>query len=209
MKTVKHYTWEVVALTTPLIKKKCNKCNRNSLFYCSDKFRLNSQKKYIDVWLIYRCHDCDTTYNLTILSRTKPDMIDKILLQKFMENDENLAWQYAFDSDIVKRNNVEPDYSQKEYNIIKEELSLSQMIETGSDFIEFEIKLNHNLPLKLSQIIKTGLDISTSRLDKMLSIGIISVQPIGTSQKQKVKNGMKVLLDSAKLKTFLQEIANE
>lgn len=209
MKTVKHYTWEVTALTTPLIKKKCSKCNKNTLFYCSDKFRLNSQKKYLDVWLIYRCNDCDTTYNLTILSRTKPDMIDRVLLQKFMQNDEQQAWQYALDSDVAKRNQVEHDYSQMQYNIIREELSLSQIAEIGSDFVEFEIKLDHSLPLKLNQIIRTALDISSTRLDKMLSLGIISVLPAGTSQKQKIKNGISVVVDTLKLKSLLQEVSNE
>ena len=205
MKTVKQYTWEVVALSTPLIKKKCSKCNSTTLFYSSDKFRLNSQKKYIDVWLIYKCQHCDTTYNLTIFSRTKPDMIDKALLRKLMDNDEHLAWQYAFDYDTVKRNNVELDYSCMEYKIIKEDLSLYRMVELGYESVEFVIKANYNLPFKLSQIIRMGLEISSSRLDKMLSMGIISVLPIGTIPKKKVKDGTKVILDSGKLKTFLQE----
>lgn len=122
-----------------------------------------------------------------------------------MENDEHLAWQYAFDSDMVKRNHAEHDYSQMEYTIIREELSLSQIAETDSGLVEFEIKLDYNPTLKLSRIIRMGLDISSSRLDRMLSMGIISVLPAGTTQKQKVKNGMKVVLDTGKLKAFLQE----
>ncbi|MCD8268591.1 MAG: DUF1062 domain-containing protein [Parabacteroides sp.] len=38
---------------------------------------MNSQKRNLDVWLIYRCLECDSTYNLTILSRTKPKLIKK------------------------------------------------------------------------------------------------------------------------------------
>lgn len=52
---------------------------------------MNAQKRNLDVWLIYRCAACDSTYNLTILSRTKPERIDKELFRKFLENDENLA----------------------------------------------------------------------------------------------------------------------
>ena len=40
---------------------------------------MNAQKRNIDVWLIYRCVECDSTYNLTILSRTKPELIKKDL----------------------------------------------------------------------------------------------------------------------------------
>lgn len=209
MKTVKHYTWEVIVSTTPLLKRKCSKCNSNSLFYCSNKFRLNSQKKYIDIWLIYKCQDCDTTYNLTILSRTKPDAIDKVLLQKFIDNDDSLARQYAFDSEIVKKNRIEPDYSQIEFNVIKEDLSMWQLAEIDTDIIEFEIKTEYNMIIKLNHIIKESLEISTSRLSKMLSMGIIQLFPAGTTQKQKVQNGMKVILVNSKLKVFLQEIPND
>jgi len=126
-----------------------------------------------------------------------------------MENDEHMVWQYAFDSDIIKKNRIEPDYSQMEYTIIREELSLSQMAKTCYDSIEFEIKLVYNLPLKMSQIIRMGLDISASRLDKMLIMGIITLLPTGTTQKQKIKNGIKMILDCGKLRKFLQKIDNQ
>lgn len=88
MKT--EYIWKIKVNNTPALKRKCNRCDCNS-FYCSNKFRMNAQKRNLDVWLIYRCAACDSTYNLTILSRTKPERIDKELFRKFLENDENLA----------------------------------------------------------------------------------------------------------------------
>ena len=89
------YIWEIKVKNTPTLKRKCNHCNSNR-FYCSNKFRMNAQKRNIDVWLIYRCVECDSTYNLTILSRTKPELIKKDLFSKFSENDEKLSWEYAF-----------------------------------------------------------------------------------------------------------------
>ena len=68
-------TWEVKVNNTPLLIKKCSHCDSDR-FYCSDKFRMNAQKKNIDVWLIYRCVKCDNTCNLTLLSRSKPDLIN-------------------------------------------------------------------------------------------------------------------------------------
>lgn len=48
--------------------------------------------------------------NLTILSRTKPERIDKELFRKFSENDENLARKYAFSAETARKNRVELDY---------------------------------------------------------------------------------------------------
>ena len=112
----KEYVWEIKAKNTPTLKRKCNHCNSNR-FYCSDKFRLNSQKKNIDIWLIYRCVECDSTYNLTILSRTKPEWIKKDLFLNFSGNDEATAWEYAFSAETTRKNNVELDYSSVRQNI--------------------------------------------------------------------------------------------
>lgn len=204
MKTVKHYTWLIEPVNTPFIRKKCSKCNCSTLFYCSNKFRLNSQKKYIDVWLIYRCEDCDTTYNLTILSRTKPHLIDKELYRKFSENDESLAWKYTFDRDILRRNNVEPDFSNFEYNIMHESILLSDIPNMKVDRIDFRVQIEYHLPIRLDTIIRKCLGISTSQLDRMLDIGLITMQPDGTDRKHKVRNDMQVILHCENLQKYLQ-----
>lgn len=193
-------------MNTPFIKKTCSKCNCNTLFYCSNKFRLNSQKKYIDVWLIYRCEECDTTYNLTILSRTKPHLIDKELYQKYSENDESLAWKYAFDGAILKRNSVEPDFSNFEYDIIYESPLLPDILNMEIDQIEFRIQIEYNLPLRLDTIIRKCLGISSGQLEKMLDTGLMSIQPDGTIKKHKVRKDMVVVLHCENLHKHLTGI---
>ncbi len=89
------YIWGINAKNTPLLKKKCSHCDSDR-FYCSEKFRMNAQKKYIDIWLIYRCTKCDNTYNMTIFTRTKTELINKDLFKKFSENNLEIAWKYAF-----------------------------------------------------------------------------------------------------------------
>ena len=76
------FTWEIRVKNCPLLIKKCSHCDSDR-FYCSDKFRMNAQKKNIDVWLIYRCVKCDNTCNMTLLLRTKHDLIDKKLMPSF------------------------------------------------------------------------------------------------------------------------------
>lgn len=203
METVKRSSWQVMPLSTPLLKKKC-KCKSN-LYYSSDKFRLNSQKKSIDVWLIYKCIKCDNTCNITILSRTKPDLIDKELYHRFSMNDEGTAWKYAFDAETFRRNNLEPDYSNIEYEIISENISLHDISVMETDIIEFEIISLYNLDLKLTTIIRKCLDISPGQLEKMLSAGIISVQPSVPLKKSKVRSGIIVSIHKKKLKLYMEK----
>lgn len=110
-------TWEVKVNNTPLLIKKCSHCDSDR-FYCSDKFRMNAQKKNIDVWLIYRCVKCDNTCNLTLLSRSKPDLIDKTLFHSFSMNDKDTAWKYAFSTEMERKNNLRLDYDSVEYEVI-------------------------------------------------------------------------------------------
>ncbi|SHE41523.1 DUF1062 domain-containing protein [Pedobacter caeni] len=203
MQVVKKFTWEVTPVNTPLYKKKCSKCRNSKLYYCSNKFRLNSQKKNIDVWLIYRCVNCDDTTNITILSRTKPGLIDKDLFRKFSDNDEETAWKYVFDADTIRRNRMEFDYSNVEYTIIHDHTTLQDIGNMTEDLIEFEVKSSFNLDLKLSHVIRKGFDISLNQLEKMLGAGVITVMPLCVLKKCKVKNGITVIVHPEKLKVYL------
>ena len=203
--TIRHFIWEVIPTDTPLFKRKCSKCKSSNLYYCSDKFRLNSQKKSIDVWLIYKCIKCDNTCNITILSRTRPELIDKELYQKFMMNDEETAWQYAFDTETAKRNNLESDHSNIEYNIIHENTTFEDIVKMEEDLVEFEIRSNFNLELKLTSLIRQCLDTSSNQLGKMLEGGILTIHPLGSVKKAKVKDGIKVTVNRNKLYTYLKK----
>lgn len=203
-KTVKHLIWEITPDSTPLFKKKCSKCRGSNLYYCSDKFRLNSQKKSIDVWLIYRCVKCDNTCNITILSRTRPELIDKDLYQRFMMNDEATARQYAFDRDTARRNSMELDHSDITYNITHGDITLEDIVKLEEDSVEFEIRSNLNLDFKLTSLIRQCFDLSSNQLEKMLEAGILTIHPSTPLKKSKVKDGITVTIHCDKLKAYLK-----
>ena len=141
------YIWEIKVKNTPTLKRKCNHCNSNR-FYCSNKFRMNAQKRNIDVWLIYRCVECDSTYNLTILSRTKPELIKKDLFSKFSENDEKLSWEYAFSSEIGREIKVRTTYFDKKYGDFDLVSEQSQKVEAGKDQYIFVYRTYQPITIK-------------------------------------------------------------
>jgi len=79
----------------PTRTRYCSKCKKTSSFVCSGKFRVNANGKHLDVWLIYRCERCNTTWNQEIYARVKPSRIDKELYQAFVDNDWETALRYA------------------------------------------------------------------------------------------------------------------
>lgn len=189
----KEYTWHVSVKNTPLLKRKCSHCNGDR-HYCSNKFRLNSQKRNIDVWLIYRCTKCDSTYNLTILSRTKPEAIKKEVFLRLSANDEALAWEYAFSAEIARRNSVELDYSSVEYEMLHEPVSLNDRTTGDDKALVFKIKTAYHFGLKLSSVIKNCLGLSTTQINRMMEAGEIFTLQGYALKKHKVRDGDIILI---------------
>lgn len=194
------FTWEIRVKNCPLLIKKCSHCDSDR-FYCSDKFRMNAQKKNIDVWLIYRCVKCDNTCNMTLLSRTKPDLIDKKLFHSFSMNDSEVAWQYAFSAEVASRNNLQLDYDSVEYEVISN-ISLESIIHMTDEIISIRIKCDFDLNLKLSSLMKKYFSLSSTCLKRILEQDVIHIPTKKVSLKSKVKNDdmifirMKYLIES-------------
>lgn len=195
------YIWEIKVKNTPTLKRKCNHCNSNR-FYCSNKFRMNAQKRNIDVWLIYRCVECDCTYNLTILSRIKPELIKKDLFLKFSENNEDLAREYAFSSETGRKNNVEPDYSSVEYEILHDNISINDLLRAEDEIVAFRIQTRFDFGLKLSSVVRHCLGLSANLFHQMIETEVISTPEGYPLKKHKVKNGDMVLISKEKLQSI-------
>lgn len=185
-------TWEVKAKNPPLLIKKCSHCDSNR-FYCSDKFRMNAQKKNIDVWLIYRCVKCDNTCNLTLLSRSKPDLIDKTLFHSFSMNDKDTAWKYAFSTEMERKNNLRLDYGSVEYEVIPN-TSLEDLLNLSNEVIKIHIKCEFEFDLKLSSLIRRCFSLSANQVKRMFEDGIITITSNKPPQKHKVKDGDMILI---------------
>ena len=92
----------------PTVIRYCRKCGIRTEFASTESFRVNAQRKSLDVWLIYKCIKCNTTWNLTVLSRVAPGTIPPEMLRGFHDNNTDLAMIYATDKTLIKRNGAEP-----------------------------------------------------------------------------------------------------
>ncbi len=177
---------EIVALETPKVIRDCPKCNKNTSFYCSDKFRVNAQQKHIDIWLIYKCVQCDSTWNCPILSRVRVHTINDELLHAFTNNDRETAWSYAFQIDRLRKICSSVDTNIK-YKMVSGPINLAH----GDVTIRISSPLKFDL--RLDKLLTVLLGISRSRLYRMAECGGIETKPQG-SIKQKIKGELEVLV---------------
>jgi hypothetical protein len=90
-----HTVWNVIALDTPRVVRRCPRCDVARPFASSDRFRVNAQKRLLDVWLVYRCPACETSWNRTVVERASPERVAR--LDAYHANDRDEAWAVAFD----------------------------------------------------------------------------------------------------------------
>lgn len=151
--------WEIQYYTPPTVIRYCKKCGKKSEYICSGDFRINAQQKALDIWLIYQCAHCRTTWNNTIYSRVSPQKLGAALLERFHSNDKALAMQYAMDLSLLRKNGVE--IKLPAYQVVGENLSLEQAA-------TIQIQSQYILPIKISSVLRTKLGITQRELDTLI-----------------------------------------
>jgi hypothetical protein len=87
--------WNIVALELPRVVRRCPRCDASRPFVSSGCFRVNAQKRRLDVWLVHRCSVCDETWNAPIAERVTPESLGADL-ERYHLNDDALARRLAF-----------------------------------------------------------------------------------------------------------------
>lgn len=181
MKTI---IWEVKFSSPPKTLRHCKKCGAKTEYISSGLFRVNAQQKSLDIWLVYRCVHCKTTWNLPIHSRINPKSISANLLAKFTNNDAKLALQYAMDAELLKRNGAETETPP--YKISGEIIDFTQDTKV-------QIICPHPLKVRVSKIIRQKLSLSKKAFDKLASKGFIQLKNGADLHKSKAHHNLTIL----------------
>lgn len=184
---MKKIIWEVQSLSLLPVLKYCKKCGRKNLFACSRQFRVNAQRRYLDIWLIYKCCDCNTTWNATVYSRISPQSIKPQLLDGFYKNDNELVEKYAMDSQFLQENGVEVGLPQ--YSVIGDCFSLNETV-------QLEIKSKYSLSVKVSSVVRSKLFLSEKEYLQLITSGKIKSFPNQDLKKCKLKEGVTLVFDN-------------
>lgn len=178
--------WEVKHLSLPRVIRYCKKCGTKTEYISAGSFRVNAQKKYLDIWLIYRCARCGTTWNLTIYSRVNAKTLDWDTLGKFTSNHAKLAERYAMDAGTMEKNGVEVETPP--YRIVGDDIDLSQSARV-------KIVSKYPLKLRLSKILREKLSLSKKTFDEMVSAGMIRTENGADIRKCRLQSDTIVMID--------------
>ena len=184
--------WTIAPAIAPRPLINCNRCGSVRPYQCSEKFRVNANGKRIDAWLIYRCADCDNSWNFTILERRSRRDIEPALLAALESNDPVLVRRFAFDTAALlsRAGRIEelPDVT-----IQKEPLDGGP---EGVTVLRLELQLGGTTPLRLDRLLAGELELSRSRLQTLEDRERLTVEPDGARALRKpIRNGLAVRID--------------
>lgn len=173
--------YEVIAQETPNVIRHCRNCKRSTEYVCSDKFRVNANQKVVDIWLIYKCMHCESTWNYPILSRVHVNRLDPILHQKFMHNDQETIWYYAFQ--INKLRKLCDDVSKDIRYEIRKEKS-----ESVPNEMNIRICCKYDVGLRIDKLLAAILGISRSKVNTMAKAERFLLYPNVTMKDKVIDN---------------------
>ncbi|MBN9549525.1 MAG: DUF1062 domain-containing protein [Alphaproteobacteria bacterium] len=187
-----HWTIAPAIAPRPLIN--CNRCGGVRPYQCGEKFRVNANGKRIDVWLVYRCVDCDNSWNFTILERQNRRDIEPALLAALESNDPALARRFAFDAAGLRDRAGRVE----EFADVTVRKKLLDGDPGSATALRLELRLEGTTPLRLDRLLAGELGLSRSRLQALDERRRVTVEPDGARALRKpVRDGSAVRVDLA------------
>ena len=156
--------WLVTPVGYQSVVKYCPLCKIKRNFYPAGSFRINAQKKLLDIWSIYKCVQCDCTWNLEILSRIHVNKIDPHLYECFLRNDTVTVMRYSFDDEVLSKNKAEIA-APPEFIVDGDEFSFS----APNHLIRIKIVCIYPIRVKLIAILTKKLSLSCNNLIRLVA----------------------------------------
>jgi hypothetical protein len=154
---------------------------------CSERFRINAQKKSLDVWLKYRCEYCEGVWKLPLFER-RPVSELASALDGFARHDPAMVWKYAFDIPRLRPHVIKIDTD------VPVQIARTPLVElSASTCIDFEVPFACDI--RLDRLLSRELGIARGTLQEWFESGRLQVWPgqRGALSKR-VRDGMRVAL---------------
>lgn len=189
--------WSIKPLSCPRPVRYCPDCGVAREFVCSERFRINAQKKIIDVWLKYRCAECDNVWKFPVIERRPVAALDVELQDAFLRHDPATVWKYAFDvgrlrsnvirvttdvAIVVERMMVENDASEPAAS----NRNLSGLV------IRFDVPFACGI--RLDRLLASELCVSRATIARWFETGILQVQSDSKALGKPVYTGLRVVI---------------
>jgi hypothetical protein len=177
------------------VQRHCARCKLRRSFVSSGKFRVNAQRKLLDVWLIYRCTACDFTWNHAIHERTPVRDIAADELQALMRNDPVLADRHAGDVTRLRaaKLEIEPAATQ---HLTRHVL---QAAHPGTQAIRISIGNAAACEMRLDRVLAWGLSLQRREVAELKDRAALIIRPqTARALKRAATDGQEIEVDLAR-----------
>lgn len=173
----------VTSVAPPTIIWWCPRCPCSE-FVCSERFRMNTNAKLTDIWLIYRCARCDATRNLTIVERKPITKIRRSLVDVATTNDPVAARRFARDLNLLRSAGVQV--------LRGDRFSLSEIARSAS---RLQLHFAEPLLVRVDHVLGVALGISRRRLRALDASGRLRLDPPAPLSRLRLTTTTEVSID--------------
>ncbi len=153
------------ATAAPVALRPCGTCGADAEFASTGLFRVNAQKKRLDVWLIYRCATCGSVWNSAVISRGRPGSIDREELERFTGNDPVMALWCAPAVGFLRPTGARGALAA---------CAAAGPRPAGGEDCRVEIDGGDLAGLRLAEVLRAKLGVSRSGLERLVEAGDVS-----------------------------------
>jgi hypothetical protein len=176
--------WVVFVDALPCYYKKCTRCG-GERFENSGTFRVNANGKQLDVWLVCRCMECKSTWNLSVYERIGQNALGETTYVSLLRNDAPLAMQTAFERTLLARNHVQIDVASLVWRVCGENVPYGEAARVT-------VSSENDLPLPAIKVIARKLGLSSSCVKRLFTRGMLQFD--GNLKKKETGRGFSFLL---------------
>ena len=156
--------WSIRPLELPRPWRYCASCGTARAFVCSERFRVNANKKSLDVWLNYRCASCEDVWKFPLFERRTVSELGGVQLEAFARHEQAVVWKYAFDVARLKPHVIKVD---TDVRVQIERSSLVCDAMPGHLCIHFDVPFACDI--RLDRLLAGELGISRSALERRVA----------------------------------------
>jgi hypothetical protein len=192
MSNVLAIQWTITPQIAPQPRLTCNRCGGVRQFRSSDKIRLNANGKRVDAWLIYRCVDCDNSWNRPLFERRNIRDIDPMSLRALQTNDPDFVRRIAFDVEGLRR------WSERVEEFATGDVQKHVQSKNSEPLARIEITLVASMPtcVRVDRLLASELGISRARIQELQTSGRLTMSPHGARMlRRPVRDQMCVALE--------------
>ena len=188
-------TWRLRRTRLPRILHHCANCTVPSTFEPTGRFRVNANRKLLDVWLLLSCGTCGRSLKATVVERSAVRSISPALLRRYQRNDPLLVAEVLLAPSFRRRNRLTLDWTGT-WELAADPLPWLQVQSWRDRPIRVTVELGQPVLVHPVQVLAAGLGISRTEVKRLIAAGRIQSS---ISLDSRTSTGFQFTVDSTRI----------